>query len=178
MLIASFWLTPLCVWGMVMMEFGIQLKSLELENPNLWKFWIGITSKRIFIKLVVLSSVSKLLRVYCGKVRQSQFKPYLIIVEANKLRSFSLISKNIPLALLTTATTRLNNCVLLVLDLSNLLFNRLEQGFKFLDHSGMLKLSTKSFPFLVLISMVCFLFESFCQNSILPVLVLLNQKDV
>jgi hypothetical protein len=23
MLIASLWLTPLCVWGMVMMEFGI-----------------------------------------------------------------------------------------------------------------------------------------------------------
>jgi hypothetical protein len=45
-----------------------------------------------------------------------------------------------------------------------LLLNRLEQGLKFLAHSGMLKVSTKSFPFVVLISMVCLLFESFRQN--------------
>jgi hypothetical protein len=61
------------------------------------------------------------------------------------------------------------NCVLLVLDLSNLLLNRLEQGLTFLAHSEMLKVSTKSLPFVVLISMVCLLFESFYQNSMLPV---------
>jgi hypothetical protein len=44
MLIASLWLTPLSVWGILMMEFGIELNSLELKNSNLWKFRIGITS--------------------------------------------------------------------------------------------------------------------------------------
>jgi hypothetical protein len=50
-----------------------------------------------------------------------------------------------------------------------LLSNRLEQGLKFLAHSGMLKVSTKSFPSLCLSQwFACYLSPSACQNFDAP----------
>ena len=150
------------VWNLIR-EFGVPESRWEILDwyhlkENLYK--VGGSLKR-------LKQAESLLWHF---VKWQKPKPCLVQADVGLHVTSALISTSIVSELLTTATTKLSNCVLLGQVPSSPLSNRLAHDSKSLGRNGKLKMSIKSLRFVVLTSMGCSLFECFRHIGMLPII--------